>query len=288
MEFHSIFAVTCSRPKPVPGGVIRENTGRMELASLDTPERNISGGSARSRLRQPSFGRAAETSLIQTCLPRRRRARGNSSTCVVTRITRAKCVRRYNHDARHRGPNKAGDAMRIFLFAAALALLPLPAGAVDGFNMPGDDYANFPAGSAFVCRNTCGGESRCQGWTWVKPGLQGPAGHCWLKSSIPLPPLVKDDCCSSGSHENIDARDLTAENRTNRWGSDYTNFDSDGWESCQAACAGQDRCASWSYVQPGVQGPSGRCWLKTIVARPSDDANVISGVKFRPRAGKFD
>ena len=178
--------------------------------------------------------------------------------------------------------------MRIFLFAAALALLPLPAGAVDGFNMLGGDYANFPAGSAFVCRNTCGGESRCQGWTWVKPGLQGPAGHCWLKSSIPLPPLVKDDYCSSGSHENIDARDLPAENRTNRWGSDYTNFDSDGWESCQAACAGQGRCASWSYVQPGVQGPSGRCWLKTIVARPSDDANVISGVKFRPRAGKFD
>jgi hypothetical protein len=177
--------------------------------------------------------------------------------------------------------------MRIYVFAASLAFLPLPAGAVDGFDMPGGDYANFPAGSAFVCRNTCGGESRCQGWTWVKPGLQGPAGHCWLKSPIPLPPLVKNDCCSSGSHENIDAHDLQAENRTDRPGSDYTNFDSDGWQSCQAACAGQDRCASWSYVQPGVQGPHGRCWLKTIVARPVDNANVISGVKFRRPAATF-
>jgi len=153
--------------------------------------------------------------------------------------------------------------MRIFLFAAALALLPLPAGAVDGFNMLGGDYANFPAGSAFVCRNTCGGESRCQGWTWVKPGLQGPAGHCWLKSSIPLPPLVKDDCCSSGSHENIDARDLTAENRTNRWGSDYTNFDSDGWESCQAAKTAAHpgaMCSPECRVQAAVAGskPSSR------------------------------
>ena len=95
------------------------------------------------------------------------------------------------------------------LLAAVLMLLLLPAhavDAVDGFDMPGGDYSNFPAGSAFVCRNTCGGESRCQGWTWVKPGILGPTGHCWLKHT--LPPLVKNDCCISGSRDDISARDL--------------------------------------------------------------------------------
>jgi len=92
--------------------------------------------------------------------------------------------------------------------AAVLMLLPLPAhavDAVDGFDMPGGDYSNFPAGSAFVCRNTCGGESRCQGWTWVKPGILGPTAHCWLKHA--LPSLVKNDCCISGSRDDISARD---------------------------------------------------------------------------------
>jgi len=52
-----------------------------------------------------------------------------------------------------------------YLFAAAMMLVPMPAHAVDGFNLPGFDYANFTASSEFVCRNTCGGESRCQAWT---------------------------------------------------------------------------------------------------------------------------
>jgi hypothetical protein len=173
------------------------------------------------------------------------------------------------------------------VIAAALALLPLPAIAVDGFNMPGGDYANFPASSALLCQNTCGGESHCQGWTWVKPGPQGPTGHCWLRSPIPLPPLVKNDCCSSGSHRDINASGLQAENRTDRPGSDYKNLDTAGWQNCHAACLGDDRCASWSYVQPAQQGQQGRCWLKTIVARPVDNANVISGVKFKPPESTF-
>ena len=80
-----------------------------------------------------------------------------------------------------------------------LALLPfalcLPAGAVDGTNLPGSDYANFDAPSAFVCRTSCGGEAKCQAYTWVKPGVQGPGGHCWLKSAEPA--IVKDNCCDS-------------------------------------------------------------------------------------------
>jgi hypothetical protein len=175
--------------------------------------------------------------------------------------------------------------MRAYLLAAAMLLFDLPAGAVDGFNMPGSDFANFNADSPLVCRNSCGGESRCLGWTWVKPGIQGPVGHCWLKYK--LPKLVKDACCNSGPREYISQRDMKAEDHTNRPGSDFKNFEMDSWKTCESACRTENECASWSYVRPGVQGRRGRCWLKRQVAHPVKDVNVVSGVKWRPVASTY-
>lgn len=171
---------------------------------------------------------------------------------------------------------------RLFSFAALVLLSSLPSQAVDGFNLPGFDYADFNASSAFVCRNSCGGDSRCQAWTWVKPGIQGPSGHCWLKDGVPT--LVRDNCCNSGSGQNISQRDLKAEDRTNRPGLDYNNFETDSWKTCETACADDQRCAAWTYVRRGIQGLRGRCWLKSSVPHPVDDQNTVSGVKFRPRS----
>ncbi len=178
--------------------------------------------------------------------------------------------------------------MRAYLLVAAAMLLVffIPAHAVDGFNLPGSDYANFNAHSAFVCRNSCGGDSRCQAWTWVKPGIQGPSGHCWLKDRIPT--LVKDNCCNSGSREHISKRDLKAEDNTNRPGSDYNNFLIDSWKTCETACTNDQMCAAWTYVRRGIQGPRGRCWLKAGVPPPVSDQNTVSGVKFRPRSVRID
>jgi hypothetical protein len=158
--------------------------------------------------------------------------------------------------------------------------------AVDGTDLPGSDYANFESPSAFVCRTTCGGESRCQAYTWVKPGIQGPAGRCWLKTR--LPNIVKDPCCDSGPRNFISKRDLHAENNIDRPGSDFQNFDADGWQMCETACTQNDSCASWTYVRPGIQGPGGRCWLKNRVARPVANVNTISGVKFSPASVLID
>jgi hypothetical protein len=176
-----------------------------------------------------------------------------------------------------------------------LKLIPIPIAAtmltgstfaVDGTNLPGHDYANFDAPSAYVCRTTCGGESRCQAYTWVKPGIRGPNGHCWLKST--LPDIVKDACCNSGPRSFISKHDLHAEDKINRPGSDFKNFPTDGWKTCEAACAENNVCASWTYVRPGVQGPTGHCWLKSRVARPVSDVNTISGVKYKPAAVRID
>jgi len=176
--------------------------------------------------------------------------------------------------------------MRKYALLAALLLSYLPADAVDGVNMPGFDYTNFNADSSFICRDSCGGDSRCQGWTWVKPGIQGPSGHCWLKSR--LPKLVKDQCCSSGPRNFISQREMKAEDHTNRPGMDINNLEMNSWKQCESTCLAEGQCASWSYVRPGVQGPRGHCWLKRGVPNPIGDANVVSGVKYRPPSVLFD
>lgn len=156
----------------------------------------------------------------------------------------------------------------------------------DNQNFPGRDYSNFDAASAFVCFNTCGGESTCRAYSFVKPGVQGPSGRCWLKNAIPE--AIGDACCFSGRHPQNVGSMMKAEGSTDRPGSDYRSFEVNAWESCQSTCQGENQCSSWTYVKPGVQGPSGRCWLKNVVARPIPSSATVSGVKFKPASVNFD
>ena len=176
--------------------------------------------------------------------------------------------------------------MRRHIPALVLWSLATSALAVDGTDLPGSDYANFDAPSPFVCRTSCGGEPRCQAYTWVKPGVQGPNGRCWLKHTEPQ--IVKNPCCNSAPRRFIAKADLRAEDGIDRPGSDYKNFDVGGWPSCEAACSAESVCSSWTYVRPGIQGPSGRCWLKNHVAHPVPNAGAVSGVKYRPASVIID
>ena len=177
----------------------------------------------------------------------------------------------------------------------SLALLPLslfltmPAFAVDGVDLPGKDYRRFPAPTAALCRHSCGGEDRCQAYTWVKPGVQEAAAICYLKHTEPA--IVRNSCCDSAPRRFITERDLTWEDKVDRPGSDYKNFATTwtkGWEECKVACTGEDICRSWSYVRKGVQGVTGRCWLKNKVAAPVVNPNTVSGVKFVRPAQRID
>jgi hypothetical protein len=179
-----------------------------------------------------------------------------------------------------------GYAMRSSWLLFILVLFATPAGAVDGFDQPGGDYTNFEAASWFVCRNSCGGDSRCQAWTWVKPGIQGPAARCWLKDRTP--PLVRNACCNSGSGANIRKADLKAEDKTDRPGFDINNFTVRGWQECERACAGESQCGGWSYARAGVQGPQGRCWIKSRAPNPVVNPGIVSGVKWKPRSVRID
>ena len=72
-----------------------------------------------------------------------------------------------------------------------------------------------------------------------------------------------------------------------RRGSDYRSFDlaSGQPEECRDTCMVEPQCLAFTYVNPGVQGPSARCWLKSAVPQPSPSACCVSGVKVAPPAG---
>lgn len=143
----------------------------------------------------------------------------------------------------------------------------------------GIDYSSFnmPTANADLCLAACAKDSRCRAYTYVKPGVQGPQARCYLKNGRPS--SSANACCTSG----IKAAKVTVSQETNinRGGSDYKNIvlAQANPDLCVAACAKEAACKAYTYVKPGVQGTSARCWLKSSVPGTSADNNCTSGVK---------
>jgi hypothetical protein len=77
------------------------------------------------------------------------------------------------------------------------------------------------------------------------------------------------------------------EDGVDRPGSDIKpGFDVTSASECQAACASTPGCQSFTYVHPGVQAASARCWLKNSVPASRKSGCCISGVMaVAPAAG---
>lgn len=155
-------------------------------------------------------------------------------------------------------------------------------------NRSGSDYRNLdlPQANPQLCSNACAGDSACQAYTYVRPGVQGPNAKCWLKSSVAA--ASANGCCISGVKTAMapPAGGFTAEDGVNRPGGDYRSFDLSQAipDLCRAACASDSVCKSYTYVRPGVQGPNAKCWLKnTVPPAVAAGGCCISGVK--PGAG---
>jgi hypothetical protein len=71
------------------------------------------------------------------------------------------------------------------------------------------------------------------------------------------------------------------EPNTDRPGMDYSNFDlpSANPSLCEQACNGDPNCLAFTYVNPGVQGASARCWLKNGIPTAIPATCCDSGVK---------
>lgn len=74
-----------------------------------------------------------------------------------------------------------------------------------------------------------------------------------------------------------------------RPGLDYTSFNiSPDYRICQSACENDKQCQAFTYVHPGVQGPSARCWLKSAAPNRVASGCCYSGVKSITREYGWD
>jgi PAN domain len=101
--------------------------------------------------------------------------------------------------------------MRVIYLTALLALglaLSLPDHAVAqskffsferNIDRPGSDFRNTESPGANDCSFACQMENQCRAWTFVRPGVQGPSGRCFLKNSVPQ--ARGDSCCTSGARK---------------------------------------------------------------------------------------
>ena len=114
------------------------------------------------------------------------------------------------------------------------------------------------------------GEDHVTGVDLPAPGtyyLEVRDGHNNARSSLPYT-LRARLVLQSGQGIGID-----------RPGRDYRNFPVSSSSECQHACNAEGKCQAWTYVKPGVQGASARCWLKHSVPEPVHNNCCTSGVK---------
>lgn len=163
----------------------------------------------------------------------------------------------------------------VTVFALCAMLSPLNAMEY-GVDRPGGDYKDFNlnANDPNACKQACMSESACKAWTFVRPSHQGPTPRCWLKNTIPS--SKNAPCCISG------VKQVTSniEYGTDRPGMDYKKFNiADNPDVCRDHCLAEVNCKAWTYVRPGHQGPSARCWLKSGVPAAKNAPCCVSGVK---------
>jgi hypothetical protein len=142
---------------------------------------------------------------------------------------------------------------------------------------PGGDYRNFALDRPRPnrCISACNNEQRCEAYTYVPPGVQGPDARCWLKDTVP------DARTESGMISGVKRSPLPQRVNVDRTGGDYRDFAmrAAAPTRCATACARQNRCQAYTYVPPGRQGPDAHCWLKSRVPNASRAAGLVSGVK---------
>lgn len=76
------------------------------------------------------------------------------------------------------------------------------------------------------------------------------------------------------------AGSATVENGTDRAGSDYQRVPNVGDPgACRARCDADTRCKAYTWVKPGLQGPTAVCYLKSSVPKATGNSCCVSGTK---------
>ena len=77
------------------------------------------------------------------------------------------------------------------------------------------------------------------------------------------------------------AQQLTFENDVDRYGQDYRSFNLSSADpgACQKVCGDESQCRAFTYVPPGVQGSTARCYLKSGQPLARRTAGMVSGIR---------
>ncbi len=146
----------------------------------------------------------------------------------------------------------------------------------------GQDYKvlELPQAIPKICNDACAADPNCKAWTYLKPNIYGPNAYCYLKSGVPPP--TPNTCCVSGARGSLSAFGPMQYGQDIADAGDYKALDlpEPRPELCEAECARDGRCRSYSYVKPGTYDyPRPRCWLKEKPGRFVPNANAISAIK---------
>jgi PAN domain len=146
-------------------------------------------------------------------------------------------------------------------------------------NRPGTDYQRIELAVADpeICQSHCVADTQCRAFSYVKPGVQGAAAVCYLKSGTPAPET--DACCISGLRSEVTpahARSLLFQSHQTWQARARTRASVDGVSDTLAQYAAKCDAATTITVPPfscsnGTevpgQGQGGRC----------DRPNVLNG-----------
>jgi len=81
------------------------------------------------------------------------------------------------------------------------------------------------------------------------------------------------------SHAVAQSKFFSFERNVDRPGSDFSNTASESAEACSFACQLVNHCRAWTFVRPGIQGPSGRCFFKDPAPQARRNPCCTSGVR---------
>jgi hypothetical protein len=66
---------------------------------------------------------------------------------------------------------------------------------------------------------------------------------------------------------------------TDRPGNDFRKLSLRGnAQDCLKLCNRERECRAWTFVKPGIQGASARCWLKNVIPAAVANSCCTSGV----------
>ena len=146
-----------------------------------------------------------------------------------------------------------------------------------GYDRKGDDYTSFRSRGVDDCERSCGRDGRCLAYTFVYS-----QATCYLKSRVnsrvPSRDAVTGYKDSTSVPTPLPPRPpvpgLTEERDTDRPGYDYSNFASGTARDCRDACARDNRCRAYTFLDR-----YSRCYLKSDVASPRPQRGATSGAK---------